>query len=221
MKIFLATASIRDVQWAVDGGLADGVLTSPAMLRDASEDDDEHSVLAEICRAATGPVCAAVGSVNAADIYRDGRELAKISDQIVVQVPLLEEAVSAIRRLRSDGVRVLATLVYTAPQAVLAAKAGAFMVQVAVDQLDAFGHDGADVVHSVCTLFTAHAMECDVLASLPQHAAQFARCAMAGADVVAVTPDVLRGLLLHPLTDRGLDQFLRDLSVHHRPRVTV
>jgi transaldolase len=221
MKIFVATASVRDVQWAADSGLADGVITSPAMLREAADDGDERELLAAICKAATGPVCAAVGAVNAADIYRDARELAKISDQIVVQVPLLEESVTAIRRLRADGVRAVATLVYTTAQAVLAAKAGAFMVNIAVDQLDAVGHDGADVVRDVCTLFAAHAIECDVLASLPQHAAQFARCATAGADVVALATDVLRALLLHPLTDRGLDQFLRDLSVHHRPRATV
>ena len=177
MKIFVSTATVRDVQWATDGGLADGVMTSPATLRDAAGDGEEHELLAEICR--------------------------------------------AMRRLRADGVRVVVTLVFTAAQAVLAAKAGAFMVTVALDQLDAFGHDGTDVVRSVGTLFAAHGMECDVLAAQPQHAAQFARCAEAGADVVAVAPDVLRALLLHPLTDRGLDQFLRDLSVHRQPRPTV
>jgi transaldolase len=221
MKIFVSTATVRDVQWATDGGLADGVMTSPATLRDAAGDGEEHELLAEICRATAGPVCATVGAVNAADIYRDARELAKISDQILVQIPLIEDAVSAMRRLRADGVRVVVTLVFTAAQAVLAAKAGAFMVTVALDQLDAFGHDGTDVVRSVGTLFAAHGMECDVLAAQPQHAAQFARCAEAGADVVAVAPDVLRALLLHPLTDRGLDQFLRDLSVHRQPRPTV
>lgn len=221
MKIFVSTASVADVQWAIDGGLAEGVLTTPGSLRDIAGDGEERALLAEICRATTGPVCATVGAVTAADIYRDARELAKISDQILVQIPLLEEAVGTMRRLRADGVRVVATLVFTAAQAVLAAKAGAFMVSVALDQLDAFGQDGTEVVRSVSMLFAAHGMECDVLAALPQHAVQFARCAAAGADVVAVAPEVLKALLLHPLTDRGLDQFLRDLSVHHRPRATV
>ncbi len=167
-------------------------------------------------------MCASVGAVTAADIYRDARELAKISDQILVQVPLLEEAVGAMRRLRADGVRVVATLVYTAAQAVLAAKAGAFMVQRGARPARRVraGWRAKWCVPSR-TVFAAHGMECDVLAALPQHAVQFARCAEAGADVVAVAPDVLRALLLHPLTDRGLDQFLRDLSVHHRPRATV
>jgi transaldolase len=221
MKIFLATASTSDVQWAADGGLADGVVATPALLRSSGGDGGERDLLAEICRIAALPVCASVASVNAADIFRDGRELAKISDQILVQVPFLEEAVPAMRRLRADGVRVIATLVYTTAQAVLAAKAGAFMVQVAVDQLDASGQDGTEVVRDICSVFTMHGMECDVAASLPQQGAQFARCARAGADVVVVTPDVMRTLLLHPLTDRGVDQFLRDVSSHHRPRATV
>ena len=148
MKIFVSTASVADVQWAIDGGLAEGVLTTPGSLRDIADDGEERALLADICRATTGPVCATVGAVTAADIYRDARELAKISDQILVQIPLLEEAVGAMRRLRADGVRVVATLVFTAAQAVLAAKAGAFMVSVALDQLDAFGQDGTDVVRS-------------------------------------------------------------------------
>jgi transaldolase len=221
MKIFLATASTQDVQWAAAGGLAEGVIATPGMLRAAVGESGERDLLADICRAAPLPVCASVGSVNAADIYRDGRELAKISDQILVQVPLLEEAVPAMRRLRADGVRCVATLVYGTAQAVLAAKAGAFMVQIAVDQLDAIGDDGADVIGDVRGVFTAHAIECDIAASLPHNSAQFARCARAGADVVAVTPEVLRALLLHPLTDRGVDQLLRELSAHSRPRATV
>jgi transaldolase len=221
MKIFLATASTEDVQWAAECGLAEGVVATPALLREAAGEGGERDLLAEICRAAPLPVCASVGSVNAADIYRDGRELAKISDQIIVQVPLLEEAVPAIRRLRADGVRSVVTLVYATAQALLAAKAGAFMVQIAVDQLDAVGDDGAEILSDVRRVFAAHAIECDIAASIAHNSVQFSRCAQAGADVVTVTPAVLHGLLLHPLTDRGVDQLLRDLSVHTRPRATV
>jgi transaldolase len=209
------------VQWAADGGLADGVVATAALLREAAGEGGERDLLAEICRIAPLPVCTSVGSVTAADIYRDGRDLAKVSDQILVQVPLLEEAVPAVRRLRTDGVRVMTTLVFTTAQAMLAAKAGAFMVEIAVDELDACGQDGAAVVRDICSVFTSHSIECDVAASLSQHGPQFARCAHAGADVVVVTPEMVRALLLHPLTDRGVDQFLRDLSVHHRPRASV
>lgn len=221
MKIFLATASTQDVEWAADGGLADGVVASPAMLREVAGEGGERELLAEICQIAPLPVCASVGSVVGTDIYRDARELAKISDQILVQVPLLEEALSPMRRLRSDGVRCVATLVFGTAQAVLAAKAGAFMVQVGVDQLNAVGADSIAIVTDVREVFAVHAIECDVAASLPRDSAQFARCVRAGADVVMVTADVLRALLVHPLTDRGVDRLLRDLSAHERPRVTV
>jgi transaldolase len=224
MKIYVASAKPADIRWATENGLADGVLTAPGQPFETDEDTvdaNSHEALAEICRTAGLPVLATVSSVNSTEIYRDGRELAKISDLIHVQIPLVEDAVGAIGRLRSDGVRVVATLVYSAAQAVLAAKAGAFMVSVSVDQLDLYGHDGADVVRDIVSVFSAHATECDVMASLPQHAAQFARCARAGADVIAVTPEVLRSLLVHPLTDRGLDQWLRDLSSRHRTRATA
>lgn len=221
MKIFVSTASVQDVQWAAETGLADGVVTSPTLLYDAASDGEERDVLVDICRAAPGPVCATVRAIHGEDIYRDARELARLSDQILVQIPLVEEAVAAMRRLRTDGVRVVAGLVYGTAQAILAAKAGAFMVHLAVDQLDGFGHDGAEVVRDVRTVFANLGAECDVMASLPRNAVEFVRCARAGADVVAVVPDVLRALLVHPLTDRGLDQLLRDLSVLHRPRATV
>jgi transaldolase len=220
MKVFLITSRVPDVQWAAAGGLAEGVVTTPALLNEIAE-GARYEHLADLCRVAPIPVCASVRSVAPDDIYRDGRELARISDQILVQVPLIEDAMPAVRRLRADGVRVLATLVYTATQAILAAKAGAFMVEVAVDQLDEAGQDGTAVVDDVCAIFGAHAVECDIMASRPQHAAQFSRCAHAGADVAAITPDLLRTLLLHPLTDRGLDHLLRDLSVHHHPRASV
>lgn len=221
MKIFLATADVEELRWAAGLGLIDGVLTTPAMLTRQSDTDDlePRDLLDALCRATALPVCAAIGSINADDAYRDGRELAKLSDQIMVQVPLVEDAIDAMRRLRADGVRVVATLVYTTPQALLAAKAGASVVSVAIDTLDLHGQDGAAVVADVCALFDQHGTECDVMAAFPRDAAQFTRCARAGADVVAATPALLRALLVNPLTDRGLDHLLHDLSVHNRQRV--
>jgi transaldolase len=223
MKLYLATAGLDDIRWATGVGLIDGVLTTHAMLDGASAGggEDGHDVLSDICRATGLPVLASVGTVGADDIYREGRDLAKLSDQIAVQIPIGEDAVGAIGRLRADGVRVITTLVFGVPQAVLAAKAGAYAVSVAMDQLDLYGHDGADAVRDIVTLFRADGAECDVLAALPQHAAQFARCARAGADVIAVSPAVLRSLFVHPLTDRGLDQWLRDVAVQHRARATA
>jgi transaldolase len=153
--------------------------------------------------------------VNGDDIYHDGRELARLSDQIVVQVPLVEDAFGAMHRLQAEGVRVAAMLVFNAAQALLAARAGASSVVTPLDQLDAVGHSGGEVVRDLRAVFDASHTECDVLAVRPTTAQQFTECALAGADGVAVSPEVLRSLLLHPLTDRGIDQFLNEVSRRH------
>lgn len=212
MRIFLASAKLDDIRWAGEHGLADGVLTTPALLAEAADDGDGRGLLADLCRSTALPVCATVNAVNGADIYRDGRDLAKLADHVIVQIPLVEDAVHAIRKLSAEGVRVGATLVFNAAQAILAAKAGASMVATALDQLDAYGQDGLGAVAELHAVFSDGRMECDVLALAPQDATQFAGCAVAGADAVSVTPSLLRRLLLHPLTDRGLDQFMSEIA---------
>lgn len=212
MKIFLATASLEEIRWAAGNGLCDGVLTTPALLHEERVAGEGHERLAEIARAVGLPILATVGSVGGEDIYRDGRALARISDQVAVQVPFVEDAVVAMRRLSSDGIRVAATLVFNAAQAVLAAKSGASSVSVHLDQLDAQGHEGIEEVREIRMVFDRHRIECDVLAAFPRNASQFTSSALAGADAQALSPATLRALLLHPLTDRGMDQFLTDLS---------
>lgn len=219
MRIFIATAKLDDIRWAHSHGLVDGVLTTPSLLTAQVHPAGANELLADICQVASFPVAVTVGAVNANDIYRDARELAKLSDSVIVQIPFVEDAIEAMRRLTADGIRVAATLVFNAAQAILAAKAGAGMICVHVDQLDAQGQDGVDAIAEIHQVFDLHGIECDVLAALPRNAAQFTGCALAGADAIAVSSDVLRALLLHPLTDRGLDQFLTDLSRTHRTRV--
>lgn len=218
MKILLASARLDDIQWAAENGLLDGVVTTPALLSSAGGDGDGRELLEEICRATRGPVYASVRAVNGADIFRDGRELAKISDQIVVQVPFVEDSIGSMQRLSTDGVRILATLVFTPAQALLAAKAGATMVSVAVDAIDGLGISGADTVAEVKGVYEATACACDILASQLQNTAQVTACALAGADAVSLSASVLRSLLVHPLTDRGIDQFLRELSSQGKSR---
>jgi transaldolase len=216
MRIFLATAKLDDIRWAAEVGLADGIVTTPGLLS-AESGGNGRDLLGEICRIASVPVCASVAAVSAPDIFREGRELAKIDDRLIVQVPLVEDATGAIRRLTAEGVHVAAMLVFNAAQAVLAAKAGATMVTVPVDQLDVYGHSGIDAVTEMRSVFDTHGIECDVMAASPQNAAQFTSCAMAGADAALLQLPVLRSLLIHPLTDRGIDQFLSELA--KRPKV--
>ena len=225
MRIFLTTASLGEIRWASENGLIDGVLTTPALVaaaRPLGAGANAHELLTEICAIADLPVCAAVGGVRPDEIYRDGRELAKVSDQVIVQVPLVEDSLGPIRRLRADGVRVAATLVFNAAQALLAAKAGATMAVAQIDQLDAYGYDGAGIVREMRQAFDASGAECDLVAASPQSAAQFAGCVVAGADCLAVAPAVLQSLLVHPLTDRGVDHLLRDLSRRPaKPRIAT
>ena len=218
MRIFIAAAKLDDIRWAHTHGLIDGVLTTPSLLTAEVHPAGATELLADICQVAAFPVAVTVSSVNASDIYRDARELSKLSDSVIVQIPFVEDAIEAIRRLSAEGVRVAATLVFNAAQAVLAAKAGAGTVCVHVDQIDSQGQDGVETIAEIRQVFRMHSIECDVLAALPRNAAQFTGCALAGADAIAVSSDVLRALLLHPLTDRGIDQFLTDLSRTHRTR---
>ena len=213
MKILLATADIDEQRWAAEAGLVDGFAPAPTML-----DGEEREALAELARRSGLPVHVTVAALSAADIYREGRELAKLGDAVVVHIPLIEEGIVAARRLTAEGVRVAASLVVTAAQAVLAAKAGASAVSVPVDQLAAFGHSGPDVVQSVRQAFDAGGTECDVYAAHPRTATEFSACAALGADGAVVTPAALRGLLLHPLTDRGVDELLKNLVSSSRQR---
>lgn len=216
MRLYLQSAALADVSWAADIQLVDGVLTSPALLADEVGPSEMLARLQEICRAIQGPVIASVTSIDADAMYRDGRDLARFGDQLVVEVPFVEEAIGTIRRLSGDGIRVAAGLVFNAAQALLAAKAGASTVIVPFRELDAHGQSGTDALAEIRAVFDAAGTECDVLALLPGTPGELAQCALAGADAVAVSVGVLRRMLLHPLTDRGVDHFLNVLS--HIPK---
>jgi len=211
MKIYLATASTDDVAWGAAHGMLDGVLTTPGLLADDA-DSDMRTHLAELCRLVHGPIFASVHAIDAAGAYRDGKELAKVSDQVVVQIPLVEETLGAMRRLQADGIRVSATQVFNSAQGIIAARAGASSVVTSVESLDAAGHDGVAMVAELRSAFDASDAECDVIAFRATTATRFGACALAGADAVGISADLCRALLVHPLTDRGIDEFLGDVA---------
>jgi len=187
--------------------------STPALFRE--QERDEREQLAEICRIVDAPVYVTVHAIDGEDVYQDGRELARLSDQIVVQVPLVEDAIGAVRRLANDGIRVASLFVFTAAQGLLAAKSGSCSVVTSIEQLDQLGRAGMETVRELRTAFDASGTECDVIAAYPRTAVHFAECASAGANAVAVGASTLRQLLIHPLTDRGIDQFLSDIARHH------
>ncbi len=212
MKILLDTASLDEVRWAIEVGIVDGISTDPTLIAEEDAAEEYHDLLAELCRLTRGPVLAPVLAITADDIYRDGKELAKIADNIVVEVPVIEDGLRGTARLAADGIRVSATLVFSAAQALFAAKAGAFSVSAFMGRVDDIGGDGVALVRDIRQLFDRHNVECELIAASIRTPGHFAEAAVAGADAAAVPPDVLRLLLVHPLTDLGLDHFLNDWS---------
>ncbi len=212
MKLLVASADLAEIAALCDAGLADGVYTTPGLLAAAGPGGDPFTRLDELCRLANRPVYAMVGAATTSDLIRDGRDLARLSDHIVVRIPFVEDAVPAIRRLSAEGVRVCATFVFNAAQALLAAKAGAKAVSLQIDALEAHGEDGAAVLGGIHALFARYQIPCDVVAVPVTTPARLLALASAGADVGAVSAPDLRAMLLHPLTDRGMDQHLSEIA---------
>jgi transaldolase len=212
MKILLDTASLDEVRWATEVGIVDGISTDPTLIAEEDSPEEYYDLLAELCRSTRGPVLAPVLAITADDIYRDGKELAKIADNIVVEVPVIEDGLRGTARLAADGIRVSATLVFSAAQALFAAKAGAFSVSAFMGRVDDIGGDGLALIRDIRQLFDRHNVECKLIAASIRTPGHFAEAAVVGADAAAVPPDVLRLLLVHPLTDLGLDHFLNDWS---------
>jgi transaldolase len=211
MKLFFATANTDDVAWGAAHGMLDGVLTSPGLLADETENDARAHLL-ELCRLFNGPIFASVQAIESSSAYRDGKELAKLSDQIVVQLPLVEDTLGTMRRLHADGIRVASTHIFNTAQALIAVRAGASALVASIAKLDAAGHDGLGIVRDIRAAFDHSNAECDVIALDPASPTQYAACAIAGADAAAISADLCRALLVHPLTDRGIDQFLGDVA---------
>jgi transaldolase len=212
MKLFLDTASLKEITWAVQAGLIDGVTTNPSLLAKQAGDLDPRDVLKEICSVVRGPVSAEVVAVDADAMVREGTTLAQIADNVVVKIPMLEDGMVAVRRLTADGIRTNVTLCFSSVQCLLAAKAGATYVSPFVGRIDDVGQEGMDVVREARVIFDNYGIETQILAASIRHPRHVVEAAMIGADVATLPTDVLKKLLLHPLTDRGLDQFLNDWS---------
>ncbi len=212
MKILLDTASLDELRWATELGIVDGVSTDPTLIAEERPTAEYHELLGELCALTRGPVSAPVMAVTADDMYREGKELARIADNIAIEVPIIEEGLRATARLAADGIHVTATLVFSTAQALFAAKAGAHAVSAFIGRLDDIGSDGVALVRDIRSIFDRHGVECDLTAASIRTPGHFLEAARAGADAAAVPPAVLRSLLIHPLTDIGLDHFLNDWS---------
>ena len=208
MQIFMDSANVKMIRDAVTHGLIDGVTTNPSLI--AKEGADFRQVIEGICRAVPGPVSVEVVGKAYDEMIAEGREVAKIADNVVVKIPMLKEGLRAVRELTRDGIRVNVTLVFSAVQGLLAAKAGATYVSPFVGRLDDHAHVGMEVVRDLVTIYDNYGLPTQVLAASIRHPGHVVEAALAGAHVVTVPPAVLEQLLKHPLTDIGLERFLAD-----------
>jgi transaldolase len=209
MKFFVDTADLGEIKELAATGLVDGVTTNPTLVAKAGRDFRE--IVAEICATVPGPVSAEVAATDLDGMLKEGRALAKIANNVAVKVPLTWAGLKACRALAAEGTMVNVTLCFSANQALLAAKAGATFVSPFVGRLDDTGADGMELVREIRTIYDNYAdLGTQILAASIRNVLHVKQAAMIGADVATVPPAVLRALVSHPLTDKGLELFLAD-----------
>lgn len=208
MKLFIDTGNVKEVESLVPLGIVDGITTNPSLL--AREAADPRGILAEICRLVQGPVSAEVVATDAAGMIREGRDLASIDRHIVVKVPFGREGLQACRALTSEGHRVNVTLVFSPTQALMAAKVGAAYVSPFVGRLDDIASGGMEVVEQIVEIFDNYEFATEVLVASVRHPMHIVQAARMGADVCTCPAAVIEQSLRHPLTDIGLEKFLKD-----------
>ena len=208
MKFFIDTASVAEIREAADLGLLDGVTTNPTLL--SKEEGDPREILREITKIVPGPVSAEVTALDHEGMVREGLELRKIAENIVVKIPMTLEGLKALRSLSGQGVPTNCTLIFNATQALMAAKAGASFASPFVGRLDDISTDGMDLIEQVCTIYRNYDLATEVLVASVRHPIHVVRAAMLGAHVVTMPAKVIGQLAKHPLTDIGLERFLAD-----------
>jgi transaldolase len=208
MKIFIDTANIAEIKEAASLGVLDGVTTNPSLV--AKEGKDFRKLLEEICAIVDGPISAEVVAVQFDAIMKEARELSKIHKNIVVKVPLIKEGLKAVKALKAEGIRTNVTLCFSANQALLAAKAGAYFISPFIGRLDDISHSGMDLIRQVVTIYRNYQYDTQVLVASVRHPLHVVEAAMIGADICTIPFKVIDQLIKHPLTDIGLDRFLAD-----------
>jgi transaldolase len=208
MKLFVDTGSVKDIEALAAIGILDGVTTNPTLL--AKEGGDYRQILKRICDIVKGPVSGEVVATDYAGMVREGRDIAGIDEHMIVKVPLTKDGVKACKTLSSEGVRVNVTLIFSAVQAWLAAKAGASYVSPFVGRLDDIGNTGMQIVREIVDMFDNADYSTEVLVASVRSPIHVIEAARMGADVVTVPPAVIEQCFKHPLTDVGLERFLKD-----------
>lgn len=208
MKFFVDTADVAVIKELAEMGVLDGVTTNPSLVLKANRPFSD--IIREICEVVPGPVSAEVSSIDYDGMMREAAIVRKIADNVAVKVPLTWDGLKACKALTEDGAMVNVTLCFSAPQALLAAKAGATFISPFVGRLDDAGLDGMQLIADIRQIYDNYAFETEILAASIRSVNHVRDAAKIGADVCTVPPDVLKSLVKHPLTDKGLDQFVAD-----------
>ncbi|MFB0564921.1 MAG: fructose-6-phosphate aldolase [Candidatus Aminicenantaceae bacterium] len=208
MKFFLDTANLNQIKDAASWGIVDGVTTNPTLV--SKENVKFETLIRQISKIVPGPISVEAVSVEAKDIIKEARGLAKLADNVVVKVPINIEGLKAIKVLSQEGIDVNTTLVFSPTQALLAAKAGARYVSPFIGRLDDISHPGMDIIEQVMVIFDNYGIETEVIVASIRHPLHVVEASLIGADIVTVPFAVLEKLVKHPLTDIGMERFLKD-----------
>lgn len=208
MKIFIDTANLAEIKEAASMGVIDGVTTNPSLV--AKEGLDFKTLLKEICAVVDGDISAEVVATDLEGMLREGRDLAKIHDNIVVKVPLIKEGLKAVKQFAAEGIRTNVTLCFSPNQALLAAKAGAYIISPFVGRLDDISSDGMGLIQQILTIYQNYSFDTQVLVASIRHPMHVVESATMGAHIGTMPFSVITQLIKHPLTDIGLERFLAD-----------
>jgi transaldolase len=209
MRIFIDTANLKEIKEAADMGLLDGVTTNPSLVAKEGH-KNFRDMLEKICAIVDGDISAEVVSVDCEGILKEGRELAKIHKNIVIKVPLIKEGLKAVKIFKEEGIKTNVTLCFSPSQALLAAKAGAYLVSPFVGRLDDISENGMDLIAKIRQIYDNYGYQTQILVASIRHPMHFVDSCMIGADVCTMPFKVIEALAKHPLTDAGLEKFLAD-----------
>jgi transaldolase len=208
MKFFIDTANVSEIRKAWDVGVIDGVTTNPSLI--SKENRDPAELLKEICSIVHGPVSAEAVSMKADDMVKEAQTLAKIHENIVVKIPMTEEGLKAVKKLSGMGIKTNVTLVFSSGQALLAAKAGASYVSPFVGRLDDIGHTGMELISDMMQIFENYMFAAEIIVASIRNPLHVIEAAKIGAHIATIPYSVISQLTKHPLTDIGIEKFLKD-----------
>ena len=208
MKIFVDTANVNDIRRMAEYGILDGATTNPSLI--AKEGKKLSDVIEEICGIVEGPISAEVMSEYHEGMIEEAKELAKIHKNVVIKIPMCEEGIKAVSRLSKEGIKTNVTLIFSANQALIAAKAGASYVSPFLGRVDDIGYDGISLIYDIRAIYDNFHITTEIISASIRHPMHVQEVAKAGSDIATIPPAVIEKMFKHPLTDLGIEKFMQD-----------